>query len=858
MTKVIKYGKIKVMKAQKIFKTKIILIIFFTLVLAVSALGLISVNKVKASSSASSSTLILPKTSLEYQNLIDPVDVYSDNQITAVLQKSELLIYQDGTTTKIKNTDDTPVSSVKQVKRLNDSNLLMSTKGRLVTVNLNTMAFSPLKFSTEIDESGDFFDFNTKYFVLSYGELSIYNFNGQSVSSKLLSLPINNGTPVAINDNNEVFYLNSNHKLCRYSINGKSVELNEQTLVANPSSIIANNEYVYYLLGTKVYKTSVKGGEIIELATATTESFDLGKIGTPTSIAFKGNNLLITGDNAVQEFKITEDNKLAFTGFAIAKGKTAFNRISTSVKEVEREKDTVATLDGNKLSLITATEDFDSYRRENFKHISIDKLTSNSKLPDTFALGENSALLLYEKDKATSSLSIFDFKSETLNSEISLPVSNKITDVVYQSGKYYALSHDNSTSSKIFVASQNDLTFNLYLSADKYATDFEIDVFGNAYLYGNNNVYFVKKGASSAKTLKSISGITKLETDLNGNLFTLDNNSAIHCYLNGVWKEQPVQFSSNITTSKLLSFALDFDKKDVFMVYNNEELIVKTQALPNLAIDDIAPASFTVTSTNATQNFKAYGSIDGANVYSVTKTENGNFKFNELVKEKTDYAFVTEITKNGLKLFALVGQDDVVLINANEVVDTTPVQDNLVPQSAFITTSVSGYYFPIITAGYEYALTDIQTVRLVKEQAIYPKHKIIFLNKEYYFAEFNVGETQYKGYVPVDYTVEILSQDFKWDNYKIEKVNKTTVYQEKELSNAIKELEKNTEIRVLSIENDIANIAFSTENGWAQGYINASSLQDEPKTAIRNILIVIAVMASVCGTTTFFLLRRKK
>ncbi len=845
------------MKAQKILNFKKLIIIIFSLVLAVSALGLISVNKVRANSTPASPELVLPNSSLEYQNLVNPVDTYSDEQITAVLQKDELLIYKNGKATKINNTTETPVYSVKQVKKLNDNSLLMSTKGRLVTVNLSTLKFDELQFSTDINESGDFFDFNSKYFVLSYGELTIYSFNGQSVSNKLLSLPVNNGTPVAINSKNEVFYINANDKLCKQVVNGKSTELSKETIVANPSSIIASNEYVYYLLGANVYKISVNGGEIIELEKPQSD-FDLGKIINPTSISFKGNNLLVTGDNAVQEFKVTEDNKLEFTGFAIAKGKTAYNRAS-KIKEIERQKDTVATLDSDKLSLIDVSDKFNPYDKSNFEHISINKLANGSKLPDTFALGDSSALFLYEKGNTASRLAVFDFNTKALNTYVSISGGTNFTDVVYQSGKYYVLSHDNASSSKIFVSDEKELSFSLYARSNSYANEMEVDVFGEVYLYGNSNVYTLNRATGNTKSIKSIAGVKKLETDLNGNLFALDDDNAIYCYVNQKWLDSPVQFTTDLTVNKLSSFALDFDKKEVFMTFSNEELIVKTSSLSNLAIDDIQiPSTFITTSNNAVKEFKAYTSIDGANVYSVNKTDKNGFIFNKLITQKTDYAFVAEISKNGLSLYALVGQDDIVLINSKQVVDITPEKIHDVPSSAYITTSVSGYYYPIITAKSDYALTDGEILRLAKEQAISPQYKINFLGKDYYFAEFNVDEKSYHGYVPVDYTIEVLSQDFKWDSYSIETVSKTSVYLEKELLTSIKELENDTKVRLISIEGDIANVAFNTENGWLNGYIKASCLQDKPKKSITNILIIIAVMASVCGTTTYFVLRKRK
>ncbi len=859
MTKAFKYVKIKFMKTQKTFLVKTIYILALTLALALSALGLLSVNGYTANAEELSPQLVLPKTNLEYYELNSPLETYSGDNLTAVLQEGKLIIYKDGAFTEIESSvTPNPLISVKQIKSLNQSTFLLSSGGLIRKVDVNAQTFSELKLNGS-SIGCNYFDFNKNYLVTAYGtNASIYTLNNGEISGVLPStLTTNADYPIAINDNDEIFFVNG-EKLYKHTINGTTVPL----LTQKPDKMIANGEFVYYLLDNKIFRISVNGdSQPQELVISANENFDLGKVINPTSISFKGENLLVTGDNAVQEFKIL-DGKLEFTGFAIAKNKTAYNRISSSVIEIERSKDRIATLDDKMLSIINAKEGFNPYDKANYTHYFLEDICYISGepaiavKPDYFALGDNTALLLYNRNNSSSKVAILDLESGELQSAFSVSDGNVIRDLTYQSGKYYILLDHGDSQSEIFVSSEAQVEFKQLIKANKYADCIEVDVFGNIYLSANGKVY--KLDEQSTPNLPDLAGVKKLETDLGGNLFAL-TDTAIHAYSNGAWVKADI--TTSLTANSLKSFAMDYDKKQVFVIYENEELILSTVSLSNLAIDDIEiPADFITTSNNADLNkFKVYTPNDSANVYSVSKSQNGKFSYNELITDITDYALISEIELSpSVKLYALVGQDDIVLINSNEVVDSTPIIDEYADKKAFITTSVNGYYLPLITVNAEYALYDNATVRLTKEQEITHVAKLTFLDREYYFASFTINGVDYSGYVPVSYTIEILSQDFVWDTYNLESVNATAVYLDKELTNEIKSLNDGESVRVISTENGVCYIAFSTESGFVNGYISANAIKNDPSVAIRNILIIIAVMASVCGTTTYFILRKRR
>ena len=411
------------------------------------------------------------------------------------------------------------------------------------------------------------------------------------------------------------------------------------------------------------------------------------------------------------------------------------------------------------------------------------------------------------------------------------------------------------------------MSFTALIPKQEFPADkLEIDVFSNVYLYKSGKVYLVEKdetGYKNAVQLTDLNNVKKLSTDLGGSLFALTDTAINYLDKNGLW--QQFNLPTQVSSSNVKTMVLNYDKKVVYFVYENQELISSTTSLPNLAIDNVAiPSSFILSAPNANlQNFKSYTAKENANVYSVSAdTDKGVFKYNSLIPVGEQYAFITEINiEDGfgktLCLYALAGQDNLVLINKEQVVDVTPTPETQVPQTAFVTTGVNGYYLPIITVNAEYSLKDTTVIRIKKEQTIKPLAKVTFLEKDFYFAEFTVDGVAYKGYVPVAFTIKLLSQNFTWNEYTVQKVEKTNVYADEQLTNGIITLEEDTKVRILSTKNGVTNIAFQVEEGWALGYINAKDVKNDAKIAIRNVLLILVVAASVCGTTTYFVLRKK-
>ena len=85
---------------------------------------------------------------------------------------------------------------------------------------------------------------------------------------------------------------------------------------------------------------------------------------------------------------------------------------------------------------------------------------------------------------------------------------------------------------------------------------------------------------------------------------------------------------------------------------------------------------------------------------------------------------------------------------------------------------------------------------------------------------------------------------------------KTTIYADQELTSELTSFDGGN-VRLITKNGGVALISVNTADGWVTGYIHSQAILNEPNVAVRNILIILAVTASVCGTSTYFILRKK-
>ena len=354
--------------------------------------------------------------------------------------------------------------------------------------------------------------------------------------------------------------------------------------------------------------------------------------------------------------------------------------------------------------------------------------------------------------------------------------------------------------------------------------------------------------------------ITKLQTDLLGRVYVLDNN-CIKSIENTTVTDYPL--------SNVKSFAFDFVDDNVYLLYNESEIVYNTTDVGNVSIEDLViPNDFNLSGdptnpTIANSNLQFFTAKEGANAYVVKPqnqafTQGESFKFDKLISYSDEYVKICTVMYNGEpKFYALANQTSIVLIDISQVENTNKQYVEVV-KNAFIATNVNCYYLPILTNNAQFALTNASIIRLSKATPISVKKQLEFLGYDYYYAEFMLNGISYCGYIPCDFTANVLTENFEWDEFTLEQVNKTWVYSDSAMQEKMFELKQDSIVRVVEKGKTVCKIIYQNGENWEIGYIYTNEIIDHPAIAIRNILIVLAVVACVCGTCIYFLLRKKR
>lgn len=814
------------------------LILALALICAICAGAFLSIT-FKASAS-NNSTRVLPISALESYPLSSPINTYIDEEVTAIIQaNNSLLVYKDGDFTLLSK-EDKGFTALKHVERFDGDNLIFSDNGIVYLLSLNNFSVSQLTYNHNGQTKtvgGVNFSFNGNYLATTYGTnllvCKVVDKNDISMVYEESGIKID--SPVALNSNS-VFYVNHDGKIC-YKNFSTFIETPAEIYAISPDKMIAGENAIYYILDEKVYSLSIDGSTNLELAFPISQ-FELGKVFVPTDVTFYNDNLIVTDqtNDCVQEFSI-DNEQLTFTGFAIAKGKTAYNRIYNAVC-TEKIQNKLAVLDQNKLTIID-TENLD-YSTSSFTNLFV------NQPPKLFALAPEKLLCVMDDNSAF----IYDLTS---NQQTSISIGAIIKDVCYKNGYFFALTSNSETSTVYTI----DTTICEVIKTKEYSANYElleVDAYNNFLLGSDTHVYIDKNlEDGSLQLLFERNGITKILSDLSGRLFLCDGNK-ISTYnpLTSTIEEIQLGYSN------VCDFALSVDTSTVYFVLNDSEHVYSTTSLNNLSIQSVIPPSdLKLTSNTADINdLKVCSILDGANVYEVA-LENTSFSFKNFAIPKEQYVFIKEILVDqnaNLSMYLIADQDGIYLVDKllSSIEDASL---STAPNEAFVTTTVHAYYLPVISKDLDFALSndDGNLVILEKPTKILPTKLVSVLGMDFYYC--TTPGSNYYFYVPKNFTVEILSQNKAPLSFTIQEIRATTIYLDKELTTKICDIPSAT-IRLFHNENGVATIQYLDGDVWVDGYVDSSALINAPNLAVRNILIVLAVITSLCGTASFFILKK--
>ena len=433
-----------------------------------------------------------------------------------------------------------------------------------------------------------------------------YAVNGDTITSRPFEpIEISLDTTVAINSTS-VFYIDRD-KICMRDFTDFNTIKEIYSVV--PSKMVAKDDALYYLFDSKIYKLPLDGSEQKQL-TLPTSDFDLGKVVVPTDITFLGDNLVITdkANDSIQEFNI-QDDSLVYTGRAIAKNKTAYNRIS-EVVSIEQYKNTLAVLDQNKLTLIDTNNI--GYEVSSFSNLFY------KQAPKMFALGLNKLICANEDQ------TVFAFNTIT-NEQNAIQIDGEVKDICYKNGYFYILTNT-LTNSYIFKVSEVDNTISKVKDYPYLYDLLEVDALSNLLFADSQSIY---KDANlvdgSITTLAPRFNAKKLYADLSGKLYILNETICSFDTAKNEWK------SYDLGLDTLSDFSLNIYSSTIYFAVPGQEYLYSTNSLENASISStLPPDDLAFTGENANIDaLKTYTLNDHAQVYNVSFSD-GIFSFNNL------------------------------------------------------------------------------------------------------------------------------------------------------------------------------------------------------------------------------------
>lgn len=894
MTKRNLCAKINSMDTLKKRKICLLLIVAFA-VSCVFALFSANIFSVGASTPIKP-TFVMPKTELEYYALSSPQDVYIGEDYSAIIQNSTTLtVYtKDGGFVNSTATFQT----LKQVKKWGDNGILVLDNAQLRCIDINNInaPYFIQNFPEDERISANYLDLNDNYLITGFDQkIYVYKLNGTTVIDRTEIQNADADKPLCISPNNIVIYVSNTGMLCAKDANNVNAEPIELCNVS-PDKLVADSEWIYFIQSGEIKRLPLpkRGGTPETLLAPETllviedANFALGKLSSPSSISIYNGNLLITDKaiNAVQEFKVTPyvdnaetKNGLQFTGFAIAKNKTAFNRPETTNKTIELCNNTLGVLTENELFFYDVTKD--TFDRTAYKQVKLNGFNAN-----LLALGRTSALIA---DGANKTVKLLNLETLQFSDGLIIEGNNTpITSVAYQGGKFYIAKLDYNTE-----LGKNVLDVYTYTEGETFAltkiltiqdtyhafdssTCLTIDVFGNLFISDKDSkVYkFAFDGETYAdKTLVqnlNVSGIIKMSTDLGGNLFVITSD-AIVCHNGSISESFPIHLLENGNTLIPNGLAMSFENNSVYFVGRNCESIFQSISLPNLTISNVTIPNSYVLSGSETDidNLKLYNVKPNANVYAVDDSVGDSFAYNGLTEGITNYnyLYVCDATVSKLDGFTNTtlsvlirienGKHIPMLVNKKDVVQVENFISDIALSSAYIATDVNAYYLPVITLENTFTLTrNEQILRLAHGTKISPLKTLSLFGKNFYYASINLGGENINTYIPVDFTTNELSTEDNRVQFTIEKSTATDVYSSLALSTKIDTIEEGTSIRIYSVTDNVAKIDYKVGDAWLSGFISTDNIKPHVSNALRNTLIIISVSLAVCVTLIYFILRK--
>ncbi|MBE5756207.1 MAG: hypothetical protein E7342_00225 [Clostridiales bacterium] len=793
--------------------------------------------------------IFAPFTYIEYKKLDSPVDVYTDDEITVLLEhntntnKQQLIVYKDGVYTTYSNaTGNIDFDNIHHVKKFKDF-LVLQDNYRPYVLNLKTGSYTELK-----DEDGNFipcsyFGFNENYFVSLYNKtIEIFEIKDDNLTLSLVGEQTNASNGDIEVKGNYLFYFNDRNFLCRKNL--VDGEIKEYDTEVNGEYLICNENYAFLSYDKGIKRINLESGEIV-LSPAKTSFAKLGDIVSPKGMSFKDDFILVcdSNSNTVQGINIED---FSFTGYAIATTEPSDTRGSDKVIDITIFENKTYILDQTKI-IITDGESITSvpYSVEGF-------------LPNAITTNGELALLT-----SANKLVFINLKTGEIEKVIDQQFVCKTTLV---DGEFFLLSSEiyNDFNGKLIKVSPTETTvYKLNINGISSNDLITSDVEGNLYVYVRNSkkVYVIDKtGVQTGQTyLGSITAI-KMGVDLSGNVFLLnDNNQVEKISTDGESKIFSLTVPNNLPNAKANGMAMSFDKKEVFFTFNKEGFVLKTTELENENVIDL------IASVNENKDY-----ITTKDTVDIDQMKFGKIKDNKCVYYfNNEYLGYSKLDNQNYSVagetqgyYILIGselslckKEDFAFLDMNEFLK--PVTNSV----GYVSTPVSMYYHPVINIDSDYALDFNGKIRLEKNIKIELIKTFTFVGKEntkdFYLAKTVIDNKEFLGFVPANFIISSLAQNVETQDFVYKNLKPCKVFADQGLTTNLLTTEEEILVKVLTITEDYSQIEIEVDGTTYLGYVKDDCLINPANDNLRKVLIVGLIAIAVFIPSIFLLKKRK-
>lgn len=857
-------------KQTKRYLLIISLILFLTAVTAVFFAGK---NISAKAQNTPTLTLYSPSEYYEYYLIGEPKSVYEDDNYYAFTHtygasnenKSLVIFYKQTSEYKIIESLTNP-GQITIVYGVDTAVMLYQENHQLLGYDLTNKAVievlceNPSDSTPAVNLSN--FSHCGDYFAIS-GENSItlctYSFdNGKVIFTETeYKLSTTNSSIVAINSTDLYYavggdlYYGKISSLLNNSFENEKLTANTYT----PTYITAseNKLYAVHSNGIVVFDKSNGFNKSAYQLTFDT-SLGLGKIQKAVSLSLYGNTLLIANETrTIQKFDATT---LTFLGKATATTEDSFNRIPSTAKAMDIYDKTLSVLSPTKI-IVTNTN------TKEFKSISID-VGSSSYTPNMIASGKNTVAIANSGE-----IRIYSYQS---NGNYQKAETSNLVSCDYQNGLYYFLSMNNG--GEIYVYNEDGIL-------QKTITDFSniitggsllaIDVDGNinVYVSNNNGVYrFTTNENNKAVKISDTPYILskssiKIATDLDGNVYSLCDQNIIEKVdiATGTVSETSLLLNTNldkkhtgITDTDAISFALNYDSKEVYFILSGQSLILKTADLDNRSITYITGANqMVLNGENATNELKKV-TLTGKNLYKVTVGESATFNYIEkTVASGKEYLILGETDG-----YTLLLSEELYLIKSEQL--PTPV--NPIKSSNKTTLFVAGgvnlYYYPVLSVDNLYTLKTLgETVRIENGASLSVLGEVTINSNKFYLVTVNVGGQTYKGYAPAEFLRDTLIENDVYSNLTHVTVKANAVLYAEDKTTILYTFTTDTLVRSYGEKDNYHFVELVTTDGAIKGYILSTDIKVVKDNTIRNAVIIITITVAITATALFLIHKKK-